>query len=274
MAIDLDHIAFALQQPQPMVDTLVGQLGATPLFGGERHFRWMVLRMGDGGRGLNVELLQPMPSTGSDFLAKFLARHGDGPHHLTFKTDDIEGVLDGLRRSDYEPIDVSLTDPIWRDAFLRPRDAHGTLVQVAESNFRRPPVSEMLQVAHARGSAALAHLAIGPGKVWWEEPERSHPAVALERVTLATSAPAEARRLYGDVLGGRLVSEDGDSVELEWPNGVRLHFVRSEDVSGVILLNGSPEAGGPASLAGVRLVLGSIRGAGVSGSASARSSRS
>lgn len=33
----------------------------------------------------------------------------------------------------YELVDVSLDDPHWKEAFLRPSGAHGTLIQLAQS---------------------------------------------------------------------------------------------------------------------------------------------
>ena len=34
---------------------------------------------------MTIELLEPWAVEQTDFLERFLARHGDGPHHLTFK---------------------------------------------------------------------------------------------------------------------------------------------------------------------------------------------
>ena len=36
-----------------------------------------------------------------------------------------------LERRGYELVDVSLDNPNWKEAFLRPSTAHGTLIQVA-----------------------------------------------------------------------------------------------------------------------------------------------
>ena len=34
----------------------------------------------------------------------------------------------------YELVDVDLDDPDWKEAFLRPSKAHGTLIQIAQSS--------------------------------------------------------------------------------------------------------------------------------------------
>jgi len=237
MDIDFDHVAFALHEPQWAIDLLASSLGATPLFGAAGRFRWTIVRAGDGASGMNVELLQPLPVPSSDFLSAFLSRRGDGPHHLTFKATDINAVLARLRSAGFEPIDVSLSNPRWQEAFLRPRDAHGTIVQVVQTDFRRPPMADMLRLAHAEGPLALTHLAIDEGEVWWEEPARSSPPVIVDGVTLATPSPRAAKDLYGRVLGGRLVAEDDDCVVLAWPTDIRLRFVKSTTASGIVALN-------------------------------------
>ena len=52
---------------------------------------------------------------------------------MTFKTDDIESAVERLEAGGYELVDVNLENPHWKEAFLRPSMAHGTLVQVAQS---------------------------------------------------------------------------------------------------------------------------------------------
>ena len=50
----------------------------------------------------------------------------------------------------YELVDVNLDNPRWREAFLRPSKAHGTLIQLAQSDGpdddrrRQPPDLEKL----------------------------------------------------------------------------------------------------------------------------------
>ncbi len=52
---------------------------------------------------------------------------------MTFKTDDIQAAIAQVEREGYELVDVRLDDPQWKEAFLRPSGAHGTLVQIAQS---------------------------------------------------------------------------------------------------------------------------------------------
>jgi methylmalonyl-CoA/ethylmalonyl-CoA epimerase len=261
MTVDFDHIAFGLADAQPLIETLVRDLGATALFGqSTAGFRWVLLRAGDARRGMNVELLEPWRASEAPFLTRFLARRGGGAHHVTFKTDDLAALLTRLEAAGYEPVDVSLANPGWREAFLRPRDAHGTIVQVAESSRPRPSMHELLRAARADGAGSLLQYARGSGtaEVWWDQPgRRAATAVALGRVVLATRALGAASALFGELLGGRPVEEGERWVELEWPTGER---IRLEEVAavpaGIARLEGGPAiAPVPPDLAGVPLVL-------------------
>jgi methylmalonyl-CoA/ethylmalonyl-CoA epimerase len=222
MWIDFDHVALAAEDVQPLIDTLVDDLGATQLWGNEdSDFRWVLLRVGDAEHGFNLELLEPGPDEDS-FLRRFLERRGPGAHHLTFKTDDLEGVVARLEEAGLEVIDRDLRDPTWREAYLRPGAAHGTVLQLADSNFARPPLEESLTLAREEGPAATLHLALGRGRsvVWWQPlPAPARQAALLERVVLRTPDLEGARRLYGELLGGREGPSGDDWVELEWDKG-------------------------------------------------------
>jgi catechol 2,3-dioxygenase-like lactoylglutathione lyase family enzyme len=84
------------------------------------------VRFPGGGK---VELLEPL---GDGFLSRFLDRHGEGMHHMTFKTDDIAAAIAHVEGLGYELVDKSLDHPNWKEAFLRPSGAHGSLIQLAQ----------------------------------------------------------------------------------------------------------------------------------------------
>jgi methylmalonyl-CoA/ethylmalonyl-CoA epimerase len=220
--IDFDHVALAAEDVQPLIDTLVGDLGATQLWGNESpDFRWVLLRVGDAERGFNLELLEPGRDEDS-FLRRFLDRRGAGAHHLTFKTDDLEGAMARLADAGYEPIDLDLRDPAWREAYLRPSAAHGTVLQLADSTFVRPPLAESLALSREGGPAATLHLALGRGRsvVWWRPlPASTREPALLEGVVLRTPDVERARGLYGELLDGREVGSGDGWVELRWEKG-------------------------------------------------------
>ena len=77
-----------------------------------------------------IELLEPLD--GESGVARFLARHGEGLHHLCFDTPDVDADLADLRRRQVEVIDrVARPGLAGRIAFLHPRACAGVLVELA-----------------------------------------------------------------------------------------------------------------------------------------------
>lgn len=137
----LDHVAVAVDSIKPALKLFRDALGGEYLMGGDQNgsWRWLQLRYPGGGK---VELLEPL---NDGFLSRFLSSHGEGLHHVTFKTDDIAAAIARIRACGYELVDVNLDDEHWKEAFLRPRRAHGTLIQVAQSSAPDDAVREFLR---------------------------------------------------------------------------------------------------------------------------------
>jgi methylmalonyl-CoA/ethylmalonyl-CoA epimerase len=135
-----DHVGIAVHAIKPALKLYREGLGGEYLMGGDQNgaWRWLQLRYPGGGK---IELLEPL---GEGFLSKFLASRGEGLHHLTFKTDDIEGAIEHLEGKGFELVDVRLDDPRWKEAFLRPSKSHGTLIQIAQSAASDEVVKEFL----------------------------------------------------------------------------------------------------------------------------------
>lgn len=215
----LDHIALATRDVTQPLAALVGELGATVVSGGEWvGFRPMQVFLGDDTGGMKVELLEPWAVDQNDFLDRFLTRHGDGPHHLTFKVDDLETALPRLAEAGLTPVAVDLSQPEWREAFLLPRDAHGTVVQLADSNVEIGLPLDEYAAARADGAFASPR--------WWPEPPprpTGSGAARLRRVVLRVTDLEAASRLFRELLEGAPIEDRrGDALELEWPGGGRL----------------------------------------------------
>ena len=129
----LDHTAIAVRAIQAALPLYRDLLGGVPS-GFEdlpaRGFRWLGLRYPNGSQ---VELLEPAGPGG--FLHEFLARRGEGPHHLTFMVRDLRRAVERARAAGLRVVDESYADPHWREAFISPRSAFGTIVQLAESDL-------------------------------------------------------------------------------------------------------------------------------------------
>lgn len=214
---DLDHVALAAADTSPALAFLTGRLGGTVIFGGQAiGFRPMQVWIGDAdGDGMPVELLEPWAVDKNDFLARFVARHGAGPHHLTFKVPDLGDALERVRRAGFHPVNIDMSDPEWKEAFLMPREANGTVVQLAESHGHPESRAELL--AHVAANGPNAH------PRWWTDPSPPEgPRARLRRVVLRTPSLPTAVSFFAGLLGGEVERETEARVELWWPRGARI----------------------------------------------------
>ena len=136
MSIDavLDHVAIAVPDAdrarRRWSDELGGGLailGDTPTFSSRQ------LRFGNGAK---LELLAPPPSAPTDnFVVAFLGRFGAAVHHITLKVPDLLAAVSTLEAEGLSPVDVFTGHPAWHEAFLRPSQVGGIVVQVAWSGY-------------------------------------------------------------------------------------------------------------------------------------------
>ncbi|MEY9211772.1 VOC family protein [Thermobifida halotolerans] len=133
LGVTYDHAAMAARRIRDLLPLYRDVLGGVFYLGGDNArvgYRAVQLEYPGGGK---VELMEPLPD--STFLDSFFARHPrGGVHHVTFTVaEDMEifEVAAALERSGYRAHGVSTADPDWHEAFLHPRETHGTLVQIA-----------------------------------------------------------------------------------------------------------------------------------------------
>ncbi len=207
----LDHVAHAVPRWQDVWGRYAGDFGAEWSSGGPgAGFAPAQLRFGNGAR---VEVLMPNDVASNDFLARFLAHSGPGPHHLTFKVPDLNAALDQVRQHGFEPIGVNRNDPEWMEAFIHPKQATGVVVQIAEAPapWTNPPPEDYPTRRRQRAD--------GSGPL---------PPADLVQVTHGVSDLGAAHALFIGLLGGRVVNEGSSNgvrwSELTWPGalGVRL----------------------------------------------------
>lgn len=98
----------------------------------EQGVKAALLAAGDS----EIELLEPLgPDTP---VGRFLAKRGEGLHHLCFETPDVDGALSSLDRRGVELLDrTPRTGLAGRIGFLHPRACSGVLVELAT-----PPAPE------------------------------------------------------------------------------------------------------------------------------------
>ncbi len=79
-----------------------------------------------------IELLRPIDTQSG--VAKYLEKRGPGMHHICFEVDDIETMLEKLRKYNIPLIteDVIINENGTKYAFIHPKGANGVLVELYE----------------------------------------------------------------------------------------------------------------------------------------------
>jgi len=127
----LAHVGIAVRSLDEAVRVWVDALGF-------RHtdtidFPSMMLRIAFlRGGSAELELLEPTHADSP--VGRFLARRGEGLHHLSFLVPDLEKALKDAESAGLELVDRSPREGSHRTriAFLSPRSLHGVLVELCE----------------------------------------------------------------------------------------------------------------------------------------------
>jgi methylmalonyl-CoA/ethylmalonyl-CoA epimerase len=222
--IDLDHVAVATDDLDAAFATLVGDLGGTVFHGGDGSgFRWVQTRVGTVHDGMTVESLVVWQPEVNDFLARFVDRFGSASHHITFKVADLETMLDRCRAAGLHPVGVDLRDPHWQEAFLQPREAHGTVIQLAQTDEPHD-VATLLHEVERTGPLGQP--------CWWPEPPApgTDPA-ALRAVVLGTPDRMATTTFFTELLAGTVEYDGEAGTGLAWPGGrIRLEDAETAGV--------------------------------------------
>lgn len=131
MAMRLNHIGIAVRSIEERLRLWQGVFG---LHAGkieevpEQKVRLVKLDAG----AVTVELLEPLIEDSP--IGKFIAKRGEGLHHVSFEVPDIERTIEALRRSG-----VQMIDEIPRKgahgsfvAFVHPSSAGGVLIELCQ----------------------------------------------------------------------------------------------------------------------------------------------
>jgi catechol 2,3-dioxygenase-like lactoylglutathione lyase family enzyme len=128
-----DHVAVAVPSIEAAAhrwrDELGGRWVGPPFPMPGPGFQTRQLRFAGGAK---LELLEPLHADG--FAARFLERYGARIHHVTLKVPALLPALAQLEEEGLESVDVFAEGDLWHEAFLRPRQLGGLLVQVAWSS--------------------------------------------------------------------------------------------------------------------------------------------
>jgi catechol 2,3-dioxygenase-like lactoylglutathione lyase family enzyme len=215
MIVTFDHTSLAVPDARQAAEALRRDFGATPICGEVLpEFRYAVFHVGDERRWARLEVIGPGPRPG--FVDRFLARHGAGPHHLTFVVSDLRRILDEVSQLGLKVIGADFSHPAWQEAFIAPDPIHGTVIQLAQTDKSYPSPAQLLTTT-ARDLTTMPSNRGATDREWWSFVWDAVPGprVHLRGPVLATTGPELSRRLFGGVLRGHAVDEN----EYRWDDG-------------------------------------------------------
>ena len=128
--LDLHHVGIVVAD----LDGAIARFGPLGFGGGERfevpeqHVRAAVFAAGPG----YVELIQPTDPEGP--IARYLAKRGEGLHHVAYRVDDLAATLRRLAAAGVRLIDEAPRRGLhgWRIAFVHPESCAGVLTELVE----------------------------------------------------------------------------------------------------------------------------------------------
>lgn len=127
----LDHIGFAVRSIDEARKFWEDQLGATMQHVVDHHsgdFRLGILDL----QGFCIELLEPINPDG--FLQQYLDKRGEGIHHITLQTPELQDRVATLEADGVRVVDKHFDKAEGGvDAFISPKSSHGVLIQLGEN---------------------------------------------------------------------------------------------------------------------------------------------
>jgi len=147
-----------------------------------------------------IELLEPLAPESP--VGRFLAKRGEGLHHVCFKTADVDGDLAALRVKGVALLDTTSRHGLaGRIGFLHPTACHGVLVELATPE------------------AGPAHA---------ESPVR------FKRLVIGSPTPGDTAKTYQDLFGLPEVEVNGGPrTMLGWAGGATLMIVPAREARGM-----------------------------------------
>ncbi|MGY1746525.1 VOC family protein [Blastococcus sp. SYSU D00695] len=198
----LDHVAIATRRLDDGRALFGGLLQGLVSQGGDSlGFYWRQTFFPSGPR---VEVLTPTDPVNGAFLERFLDRTGPGFHHYNFDVPDLAATLAEVEAMGITPVQVRLEEDHYKEAFLRPGDAHGVVIQIVQHAERH---------VHAASEEAL-------------EADLAHVTDVEHHVADLDGA----LRLFTGPLRGRIdpaADDRPDSVVVTWPDQGRIRLVAS-----------------------------------------------
>ncbi len=128
---NLDHVAIAVHDLDTAIAEFRDQYRAEPISRGtvaDQGVEEAMIAIG----GSHIQLLQPLEAASP--VGRFLAKHGEGLHHVAFAVPDIEAALAHLQDTGARLVDETprIGGGGNRIAFVHPAAFAGTLIELVE----------------------------------------------------------------------------------------------------------------------------------------------
>lgn len=134
MDYKVDHIGIAvnsLKTSIPLYERLLGSnCYKTEQVSGEQVDTAFFLQ-----NGAKIELLESIDPNG--VIAKFIAKKGEGLHHIAFEVPDIQAEMERLKKEGFTLLNEppkSGADNKWV-CFVHPKDTNGVLIELCQSKL-------------------------------------------------------------------------------------------------------------------------------------------
>lgn len=186
----IDHVAIAVRDREKARSFFVDILGGRELFCAPapgQGYRWTTIEL---GTSCFIELIDPTDEEG--FAHRFLTSRGEGPHHITIQVDDLEKVHRQVEGKGIPTFGYAEPFPGWKEFFIHPKNAFGTLIQFAEFHplewiepgYVPPSYWEFAPPVQLAGNDGIRVGAVKAEGGWQVELRRGDDAVRIPRAAL------------------------------------------------------------------------------------------
>ena len=135
--MNLDHIGIAVRSIDEALELYRDSLGLNPVQRTVVEHEGVEAAVLPTGSG-RIELLQP--TSDDSVIAKFLARRGQGVHHVALRVECIETAVEALRKSGRRLVAdrVQIGAEGYKYVFVHPSGTGGVLLELVERGSSTP----------------------------------------------------------------------------------------------------------------------------------------
>ena len=123
------HVGIACADGNKMVDIYSDMLGAVLQSQTEEKGQQLISSMVQIGDSC-LELMET--TTPDGVIGKYIAKRGQGVHHISFAVEGLVELVSSLEEKGYAFAQKELSDPHLRFAFISPKSAGGLLIELVE----------------------------------------------------------------------------------------------------------------------------------------------